>query len=30
MVRDPYPVITDWMKVRGLRRVIVHAESPVD
>lgn len=30
MVKNPYPVIADWMKVRGLRRVIVHAESPVN
>lgn len=30
MVKDPYPIIGDWMKVRGLRRVIVHAESPIN
>ncbi len=30
MVRNPLPVIVDWMKVKGLRHVIVHVESPVD
>lgn len=30
MVKNPLPIITDWMKVRGLARVIVHAESPVN
>jgi ribulose-phosphate 3-epimerase len=29
MVEDPYPIIADWMKVKGLRRVIVHLESPI-
>ena len=29
MVQNPLPIVTDWMKVKGLRRVIFHAESPV-
>lgn len=29
MVNDPLAVMTDWMKVKGLRRVIFHVESPV-
>jgi ribulose-phosphate 3-epimerase len=29
MVQHPLPIITDWMKVKGLRRVIFHAESAV-
>lgn len=30
MVNDPITVMTDWMKVKGLRRVIFHIESPLD
>lgn len=29
MVNDPLAVMTDWMKVKGLRRVFFHVESPV-
>jgi ribulose-phosphate 3-epimerase len=29
MVKDPIAVMTDWMKVPGLRRVYFHVESPV-
>ncbi|HWQ99475.1 MAG TPA: hypothetical protein VN397_01355 [Candidatus Methylomirabilis sp.] len=30
MVKSPFPIVTDWMKVRGFKRMIVHAESPID
>lgn len=29
MVNDPLAIVTDWMKVKGLRRVFFHVESPV-
>ena len=29
MVNNPLPIVTDWMKVKGLRRVFFHVESPV-
>ncbi|OGL73470.1 hypothetical protein A3E39_02825 [Candidatus Uhrbacteria bacterium RIFCSPHIGHO2_12_FULL_60_25] len=30
MVKNPFPIVTDWMRVRGFTRMIVHAESRMD
>jgi ribulose-phosphate 3-epimerase len=30
MVNDPLPIFMNWMKVRGLKRVVFHLETPKD